>query len=65
MAANGAGLTDINGAISFNLGLGLEYVKKSSQVNSYVKGVTGTRLSFSANTNSKFSASIGFVTCVH
>ena len=61
MAASGAGLIEIDGTLSFNVGLGLEYVKQSSQINPYLKGITGTRLSFAANANADFSASIGCV----
>jgi hypothetical protein len=61
IAIGGSGGTEITGGISLTLGIGLEYVKNSREINSYIKGTTGVQLHFSAIANAQFSASIGAI----
>ena len=59
IAFDGAGQTEIFGSISFSLGIGLEFIKKSRTIIPYLKGTTGVTFDFSANATAEFQASIG------
>lgn len=59
LAFEGTAQTNIKGGLSFILGLGLEYDKKSKTINSYIKGITGLELTFGVHAHTQFSASIG------
>jgi hypothetical protein len=59
VAFDGGGRSEIEGSISFSLGIGLEYMKKTGATFPYIRGVTGLTLNFSADTNTEFEASIG------
>ena len=59
LAFEGEGGTEIDGTISFSLGIGLEYIRQTGAINPYLKGITGVILTFSADANGEFQASIG------
>jgi len=59
VAFEGSGGTEISGSISLSLGVGLEWIKQTRTFNSYIRGITGVTLEFSANANATFQASIG------
>jgi hypothetical protein len=59
LAFEGTSQTNIDGGLSFILGLGLEYDKKSKNINQYIKGITGLELKFGVDARAQFSASIG------
>ena len=58
---DGDGKAEITGSMSFSLGIRLEYVKQSGKINPYLKGVTGVGLTFSANVDNKFQATVGSI----
>jgi hypothetical protein len=59
LAFDGTAETSIAGGLSLRLGVGLEYVKQSKNINSYIKGDTGLELWFSVKSIAEFSAAIG------
>ena len=59
IAFNGQGQTEISGSISFALGIGLEYIKKTKRIVPYIRGITGITLNFAADADAQFQASIG------
>lgn len=46
----------------FHLGIGIEYIKESDEIRTYIKGNTGIQLDFTLNTAVQFDASIGPIT---
>ncbi len=57
---NGGGLAEIDGSISFTLGIGLEYsTLRATKLVPYVKGNTGLVLGFSIDTQVGFACTIG------
>ncbi len=57
---NGGALAEIDGNISFTLGIGLEYSRlRTTKLVSYIKGNTGLVLGFSIDTQVGFACTIG------
>jgi hypothetical protein len=45
--------------VSFSLGVGLRYVKKTKSIVPYLRGIMGVKLAFSDDADAEFQASIG------
>lgn len=59
VALDDSGGTEIEGGISFSLGIGLEYIKEVETIIPYIRGITGIAITFSANAIAEFQVSIG------
>jgi hypothetical protein len=55
----GSGIVDLEGFLSLSLGVGVEYVRESEQVNFYIKGVTGLTVGFASAISTEFQANVG------
>jgi hypothetical protein len=59
VALEGQASIEIVGSLSVTLGLGLEYLKETESFIPYMKGTTGLVITFAADANAEFEASIG------